>query len=163
MERATLDQQNLPAFNGSFEENIFITFDTLPLVGERYFLPQNSLLDAAIITGVRPHYNVVDYDMSPTFQIGDTNYNVIPRLTFRNILLSLATKRNSIKIQRLPLSTLEVLPGTTGLNNRSNPKARKAFYIAVSSRQCFIEFTDTSALVLPFVVPISFNYTLRKI
>lgn len=163
-----VDLDSLPAFNGSFEENIFITFNTIPIVGERYFLPQNSLIDAAIITGIRPHYfdrvPPLTYDMDNSYTIDGVVYNVIGRADYTNILLSLANKRNSIKIQRLPISSLEILPTSPAPGiNEARPKPRKAFYLMISSRQCFIEFTNVPVTALPFVVPISFNYTLKKL
>jgi len=161
--------QNLPAFNGSFEENIMVIFDNPAKVGERYFLPQNSLIDAAIVTGIRPHYHDTvllggkPYDMAQTVLIDGVSFDVLPVADFKNVLLSLANKKNNIQVERLPLGTLTVLPGAPvpGINAAS-PKARKAFYISVSSRQCFIEFTAAPAS-RRFVVFISFNYTLRKV
>jgi len=161
--------QNLPAFNGSFEENIAVIFENPPKVGKRYFLPQNSLIDAAIVTGVRPHYHDTVFfggkplDLAQTVLIDGVSYDVLPLADFKNVLLTLATKKNSKKVERMPLGTLLVLPESPALGTReAAPKARKAFYISVSSRQCFIEFTAAPAS-RRFVVFISFNYTLRKI
>ena len=168
MEQQT-EPQNLPAFNGSFEENIAVIFNQPAEVGKRYFLPQNSLIDAATITGVRPHYHDTTFfggkplDLAQTVLIDGVIYDVLPLADFKNVLLSLANKKNSIKVERLPLGTLTVLPESPVVGIReAAPKARKAFYISVSSRQCFIEFTAAPASS-NFVVFISFNYTLRKV
>ena len=163
------ESQSLPAFNGSFEENIAVIFDQPAEVGKRYFLPQNSLIDAATVTGVRPHYHDTVFfggrpmDMAEHVLIDGIVYDVLPLADFKNVLLSLATKKNSIKVERLPLGSLLVLPESPVVGIReAAPKARKAFYISVSSRQCFIEFTQAPAS-RRFVVFISFNYTLRKV
>jgi len=161
-----LNTDALPSFNGSNEYLQLLTFKTAPAVGERYYFDQNSLIDAGIVTALRVHYTEVrffgvPFDMDATYQVNGVQYDTIKFDDYKNLLLTLADKRNTLRLQRCPASTFLVLPNAPGFNAGAAPKQRKALRLAVSTRQCFIEFTKAPVTRAPFVVPISIDYTTK--
>lgn len=159
---ANFDQECLPSFDGSNEFLQLLFFDSAPLAGERYYFAQNSLIDSRRVTFLNVHYNNtrffgVDYDMSATYKEGATTYNVINFDDYKNLLLTLATMQDEMKIERCPASTFLIFPNAP-LTAQAPPKARKALDFYIGTRNCFIEFTAAPGTAAPFVIPISIYY-----
>lgn len=161
---AEMNQDALPSFDGSNERLQLLLFNTAPTVGERYFFAQDSQIDESLTTGLRVHYTDENFfgagrpvDMWTTYNYNGVNYQVIPLDDYKRLLVTLSTNKKNYRINRCPASAFQVLPTLPG-TQPTNPKARRALSVKISTMRCFIEFTAAVTVRAPFVVPVTIYY-----
>ena len=163
------DCEQLPSADGS--NSYLQLFKLAPGLsipaGERLYFDQNSRIDGCRLTYVMPHFFNDTYfspaapiDMWGKYQDDDIIYDVIAFNDYKNMLLTLADKRNAQTIERIPAATFLVLPSQPlVLGSGNTPKARKPVDLIISTNKSFIEFTTAFAAgVNGTIIPISFYY-----
>ena len=160
-----VDLQSVPPFDGMNAYLVLLKFDAAPVVGQRYYFPQNNRIDERRVTGLRVHYNDggaylgSPLDMAPTF-LDNRSYAVISDTDYKNLYITLVNSRHHIKLNKCPASTFIVLPTNPapGLKTGYAPRPVKALSVVCTIGNCYITFSAAVGTVAPFVVPITIYY-----
>ena len=143
-----------------FKSKLFyIYFDKIPVKSKRYYLPQDSELDASRISRVECHYRGTGGDFADTVTNNGVVYNVFTRACIASTLITIKDFKRNLRFADLPLyATYNYL--STGNTGQKVNKSRLEIDTTILTGESWILFPDVSAfkaIVRP-ILPLTFYY-----